>query len=867
MKFSHSLQFNAVPEWSESYIAYSNLKKLIYSLEHEQITLQQGAPDEETRLLEHERRSPDDRFMFALDKELQGIVEFYAPKEKEIADQYGRIKGEFETYENEYMSQGNNINYPTPERLQKSSASRKSGRMARSQELPRITSSNREIYLNGQTSDGGYAAPAISRAESTAIQPSEPHDVDTSKNGLSKKQHSEAQPEVQGNDDEVEEEDDDDDDEDEDEDEDEDNNNNNRWLLIEQYPSDIVAYENFVSLKRKLTQLYVSIHDLISYVHLNYTGFSKILKKYDKTLGSSLRESYMKRVNQAYPFLPATGKTLSKRLNIVAEWYAKLCCQGDTFVAIRRLRGHLREYVAWERNTIWREMMAMERRTQAARLSGLKPVAADEKESEQPPCFTIKTKFGVFRIPRCFFNSTIATLITIIVIFILLLSFPVIDNREQNNCLALLVMVSLLWATEAIPLFVTSFLVPFMTVFLKILRDENGSPLSGKESTKVIFSSMWNPTIVLLLGGFTIAAALSKYHIAKRLATSILAHAGRKPRSVLLTNMFVAMFASMWISNVAAPVLCFSIIQPLLRNLPAESDFAKILIVGIALASNVGGIASPISSPQNIVALQNMDPAAGWGEWFAVSIPVSLLCIFSIWFLLSFGLLKDEHITLAKIRSTKDTFTGVQWFISIVTIGTIVLWCLERRFDEVFGDMGVIALVPIIVFFGTGLLTKEDFNNFLWTVIVLAMGGVALGKVVSSSGLLELIALKIGNAVSSLNTFRVLLIFSALTLVVSSFISHIVAAMVVLPIVHEVGSRLADPHPRLFVLASGMMCSLAMALPTSGFPNMTAIMMENEAGKRYLKVSDFLKAGIPATLISFVILLLIGTPIMRALGF
>jgi len=72
---------------------------------------------------------------------------------------------------------------------------------------------------------------------------------------------------------------------------------------------------------------------------------------------------------------------------------------------------------------------------------------------------------------------------------------------------------------------------------------------------------MWTPVIMLLLGGFTIAAALSKYNIAKMMATFVLSKAGTKPRTVLLTSMGVAMFASMWISNVAAPVLCFSIIQ------------------------------------------------------------------------------------------------------------------------------------------------------------------------------------------------------------------------------------------------------------------------------------------------------------------
>ena len=79
---------------------------------------------------------------------------------------------------------------------------------------------------------------------------------------------------------------------------------------------------------------------------------------------------------------------------------------------------------------------------------------------------------------------------------------------------------------------------------------------------------------MLLLGGFTIAAALSKYNIAKMMATLVLSKAGTKPRTVLLVNMFVAMFASMWISNVAAPVLCFSIIQ--VRQLFAENVQVKL---------------------------------------------------------------------------------------------------------------------------------------------------------------------------------------------------------------------------------------------------------------------------------------------------
>lgn len=73
---------------------------------------------------------------------------------------------------------------------------------------------------------------------------------------------------------------------------------------------------------------------------------------------------------------------------------------------------------------------------------------------------------------------------------------------------------------------------------------------------------------MLLLGGFAIAGALSKHFIAKQMAIAVISRVGRRPHNVLLANMLVATFASMWISNVAAPVLCFSIIQPILRTLP-----------------------------------------------------------------------------------------------------------------------------------------------------------------------------------------------------------------------------------------------------------------------------------------------------------
>lgn len=259
----------------------------------------------------------------------------------------------------------------------------------------------------------------------------------------------------------------------------------------------------------------------------------------------------------------------------------------------------------------------------------------------------------------------------------------------------------------------------------------------------------------------------------------------------------------------------------MLRNLPADSQASKALIMGIALASNIGGMLSPIASPQNIVALSSMNPQPSWGIWFFIALPVGIISILLIWFLLLITFQPGRGTTIVPIRPVRDRFSGIQWFISIVTLVTIVLWCLNHQLEGVFGDMGIVAIIPLVLFFGTGILTKEDFNNFLWTIIILAAGGLSLGKAVNSSGLLQTIAGAITSRVEGLSLYGVLVVFSCLILVVATFISHTVAALIILPLVRSVGMDMADPHPNLLVMGSALICSAAMGLPTSGFPNMS----------------------------------------------
>jgi len=292
---------------------------------------------------------------------------------------------------------------------------------------------------------------------------------------------------------------------------------------------------------------------------------------------------------------------------------------------------------------------------------------------------------------------------------------------------------------------------------------------------------------------------------------------------------------------------------------------------------------SPIASPQNIVALEIMDPTPTWPVWFFIALPIGIISILLIWILLLLTFHPGRGTTIVAIRPVKDRFTGVQWFISLVTLGTIVLWCFSHELEWLFGEMGVIAIIPLVLFFGTGILTKEDFNNFLWTIIILAAGGLSLGKAVNSSGLLHTIAKKITDEVEGLSLYSVLVVFASLILVVATFISHTVAALIILPLVHDVGKNMPEPHPRLLVMGSALMCSAAMGLPTSGFPNMStlflfrlllymltstaAIMMEDsQTGQRYLQVKHFISRGIPSSIITLLVVISVGYSLMFVVG-
>jgi len=216
-------------------------------------------------------------------------------------------------------------------------------------------------------------------------------------------------------------------------------------------------YSSGIMLKKRLISLFVQLCELKSYLQLNRTGFSKVLKKFDKILDKELRSKYLQEVvDPAYPFKPEAMKGLEESIDKIEEAYAEVVTNGDRELARKDLRSHLREHVVWERNTVWRDMIGLERRAEAASL-GRSLLGTDGAfssrllqgdEDKGPATKEFKTPLGRFRCPIWLANSSIIPLVLVTALFFFILFTPIMSKAEEQNCLAMVIFVSLLWATE-----------------------------------------------------------------------------------------------------------------------------------------------------------------------------------------------------------------------------------------------------------------------------------------------------------------------------------------------------------------------------------------------------------------------------------
>ncbi|ETK85453.1 hypothetical protein, variant 3 [Phytophthora nicotianae CJ01A1] len=447
-------------------------------------------------------------------------------------------------------------------------------------------------------------------------------------------------------------------------------------------------------------------------------------------------------------------------------------------------------------------------------------------------------------------------------VFLLLVRITPKGEDVQQRCLAMLVFITTLWVTEALPYFATALLVPPLVVFLHILNDKAhpNNLLTAKQSAKEVMSMLVNHTTILIMGGYSISAAFSKCQIELYIAAFLQRRFKKSPNLFLLAIMLMGLFLSMWISNHTAPVLCVSVLLPIIRDFPTDSTYVKTLLIGLAFACNLGGMMTPISSLQNTLAVSFLEKAGytvTFGQWMAMAIPFCTVGTILCWaFLLWVMDPRDATYIPQIVYDQKQKISSLHVVVVSMTLLTIFLWASFSVTSATFGDLGIISMMFMFIMFGTGMLSQFDFNSFSWHILFLIGGGNVLGDAVQRSGLLDTLSQTVIHALPSGNVWMVTVSLCSMVICLTTFVSHTVASIILLPIIVQMAIQIGHPH--IPVICCALAISAAMALPFSSFPNINSLLVLDDHGQPYLEVKDFLRVGVTFSLVTMALIVTLG---------
>ena len=453
-------------------------------------------------------------------------------------------------------------------------------------------------------------------------------------------------------------------------------------------------------------------------------------------------------------------------------------------------------------------------------------------------------------------------LLALAVLFALWFSPFLSENGFAHRCAALMGFIVTLWVTEAMPYFCTAMLIPFLAVVMRVIPDGEGSgAMSADECSTMLLGSMFSHVQILVLGGLTMSKAITKHGLEYSIALWIHRVSGHRPNIYLLNVMIAGVFFSAIVSNVAAPVLLLGVLQETIWALPKGSGAQEALLLALAFACNLGGMLNPIASPQNAVA-QNIlgNHEISFLLWMGLAAPIILCSVLCCWALLLFWwkpFASIEYVPAPSgpdreyIRNVQESVWEKRIVIAVCGI-TLLLWVLQPVNAPVFGNPAIIALIPIVIFFGTGVLTKTDFNSLSWHLLFLLAGGNMIGLCARRSSLLANIADAFQPMLDSKSVTMIFLITMAFVMIITSFISHTVASIILLPLVRQIAIR-EGASQGAFVLCAVLICSGAMALPITSFPNVNSLLAEDESGHPYLVSKNYIVPGAVMTLVTLVL--------------
>ena len=465
----------------------------------------------------------------------------------------------------------------------------------------------------------------------------------------------------------------------------------------------------------------------------------------------------------------------------------------------------------------------------------------------------LKTRFQM----SGYIKALIAAIVAIIIALLPTEAFGIEGlNPVQHRVIAIFVFAAIMWLTEAIPSWCTSVLI--IVVMLCTISNKGLTPMMGVEGAtyvpyKNIMACFADPTILLFIGGFILAVALTKAGIDVVLAKKLLAPFGTKPSRVLLGFIVVTAIFSAFVSNTATAAMMLAFLAPVMRQMPEGSKDRVALALAIPLGANIGGIATPIGTPPNTIVLgylnETLGLSIGFGEWMVKMVPFVALLLIIGWLLLRM-MFPFQQKEIKLVIDGEMHWTYKTWIVIITFIATIFLWCFGDVVDLGLNS-NIVALIPVAAFAVTGVIDKRDLEEINWSVLWMVAGGFALGVALNTTGLSKVLVDSI--PFDQWSPLLVMIIASLVCFGFSNFISHSAAASLLVPVLGVVAGAMAnsgvidDGGVAQMLLCVAIAASVSMILPISTPPNAIA----HSTG--FIQQSEMMKVGIIVGIVGLVL--------------
>lgn len=419
------------------------------------------------------------------------------------------------------------------------------------------------------------------------------------------------------------------------------------------------------------------------------------------------------------------------------------------------------------------------------------------------------------------------------------------------------------WVTEAIPISVTA-LLPIILF-----------PLTGALDIETTTAAFGHKYVFLYLGGFILAVAIEKWELHRRIALYIINLIGTNIRYIILGFMISTAFLSMWISNTATAVMMLpigtAIISQLKDNPNTDEDenkiFGKALMLAIAYSASIGGIATLIGTPPNLVFAGIVQEIYGieisFMKWIMLGLPISIMLLFICWKYLTTKAFKFTHHEfpggkkeIHRLLKELGKMTIQEKRVLVVFALTAFCW-ISRSFliqpFLPFIDDTIIAMSAAVCLFlipagksKRKLINWEEAVKIPWGIILLFGGGMALAKGFGDSGL----AVWIGEQLTNLENLPLFLLVAVLIASVNfltEVTSNLATTAMLLPILAPMAVAL-DLHPYFLMVGATLAASCAFMLPVATPPNAVVF------GSGYLHIPDMIRTGFWMNIISIIIL-------------